>query len=89
MSILNRRDVIRLLIISTLLLLPVTSRAQQSPPIVEKLGKTTVWSRLGRSRRSVTPSVHSFRASMFPEAGFGSRSATRLPMTGRINRASR
>ena len=40
MSILSRREVIRLLIISALLILPVTGGAQQSPPIVEKLAKT-------------------------------------------------
>jgi hypothetical protein len=40
MPILSRREVIRLLIISTLLILPVTGGAQQSPPIVEKLAKT-------------------------------------------------
>src|SRR5436190_20662040 len=40
MPILSRRDVIRLLISSTLLILPVTGGAQQSPPIVEKLAKT-------------------------------------------------
>jgi len=40
MSILSRRDVIRLLIIGMSLILPATSEAQQRPPIVEKLAKT-------------------------------------------------
>jgi len=40
MSILSRREMIRLLIISISLVLPATSGAQQRPPIVEKLAKT-------------------------------------------------
>ena len=40
MSILTRRDVIRLLIVSMSLILPATAGAQQRPSIVEKLAKT-------------------------------------------------
>jgi hypothetical protein len=40
MSILSRRDVIRLLIVGMSLILPATSEAEQRPPIVEKLVKT-------------------------------------------------
>jgi hypothetical protein len=40
MIVLSRRGVIRLLALSMLLILPATARAQQRPPIVEKLAKT-------------------------------------------------
>ena len=40
MAILSRRGVIRLLALSSLLILPVTSGAQQRAPVVEKLAKT-------------------------------------------------
>ena len=40
MIILNQRPVIRLLALSMLLILPATARAQQRPPIVEKLAQT-------------------------------------------------
>src|SRR5215471_9882293 len=40
MTILSRRGVIRLLVLSSLLILPVTSGAQQRAPVVEKLAKT-------------------------------------------------
>lgn len=40
MSILSRRDIMRLLIVGILLILPAASKAQQNPPIVEKLAKT-------------------------------------------------
>src|SRR5260370_14460577 len=36
----SRLDVIRLLAFTTLLMLPATSRAQQSPPIAEQIAKT-------------------------------------------------
>ena len=40
MAILNQRCVMRLLALSTLLILPATAGAQQRPPIIEKLAKT-------------------------------------------------
>jgi hypothetical protein len=40
MSILSRRNAIRLLIVGMLSILPATSEAQQRSPIVEKLAKT-------------------------------------------------
>ena len=40
MTILRQRGVIRLLVLSSLLILPATGGAQQRPPIVEKLAKT-------------------------------------------------
>jgi len=40
MTILSQRGVIRLLALSSLLILPATTGAQQRAPIVEKLAKT-------------------------------------------------
>ena len=88
MTILSQRGVIRLLALSSLLILPGTTGAQQRAPIVESSPRSMVSSRLGRSKRSAIPLAHRLQDSICFDHGPGSPKPTRSPMRGKISQAS-
>ena len=88
MTISTQLHVIRLLALGMLLILPATSGAQR-PPILEKLTKTYVSNRLGRSKRSAIPSTQRPPDSISPDHGPGNPRPTRSPMKGKTSRAIR